>query len=186
MVKSAFEAVDSAGAATKIIAIGAKLVLILTLYLAWALPSAWADGPVNRVAVLPLYQQECASCHLAYPVGMLPAASWKRLMVGLDKHFGSDASLDAAAVHELSVWLQANAGTYKRVKEEPPQDRITKADWFVRKHREVDSQIWKQTAVKSAANCAACHTAAERGSYRESEIQFPQGLDARFRRGWSQ
>ena len=36
-----------------------------------------------------------------------------------------------------------------------------------------------------AANCAACHTAADKGSFRESEIQFPKGLDARFRRGWS-
>lgn len=67
----------------------------------------------------------------------------------------------------------------------PPQDRISKSAWFVRKHREVNSQIWKQSAVKSAANCAACHSGAERGSFRESEIQFPKGLDARFRSGWS-
>ena len=67
----------------------------------------------------------------------------------------------------------------------PPQDRISKFAWFVRKHREVNSQIWKQSAVKSAANCAACHSGAERGSFRESEIQFPKGLDARFRSGWS-
>jgi nitrate/TMAO reductase-like tetraheme cytochrome c subunit len=116
---------------------------------------------------------------------MLPAASWQRLMGGLSKHFGTDASLDAAQVREISTWLQANAGTYKRVSEEPPQDRISQSAWFVRKHREIDSQIWKQAAVKSAANCAACHTGAERGSFRESEIQFPKGLDARFRRGWS-
>jgi hypothetical protein len=106
-------------------------------------------------------------------------------MSGLDRHFGSDASLDATALRELSTWLQSHAGTYKRVNEEPAQDRITQSDWFVRKHREVDRQIWKQAAVKSAANCVACHTAAERGSFRESEIQFPKGLDARFRRGWA-
>ncbi|NBX20894.1 MAG: cytochrome C, partial [Betaproteobacteria bacterium] len=49
----------------------------------------------------------------------------------------------------------------------------------------VDPQIWKQAAVKSTANCAACHSAADKGSFRESEIQFPKGLDTRFRRNWS-
>ena len=147
--------------------------------------SAHADSPAPRVTPLPVYQQECASCHIAYPPGMLPAASWQRLMGGLSKHFGTDASLDAAQVREIGTWLQAHAGTYKRVSEEPGQDRISKSAWFVRKHREVDSQIWKQPAVKSVANCAACHTGAERGSFRESDLQFPKGLDARFRRGWS-
>ncbi len=146
--------------------------------------AAYADSP-QRVAPLPKYQQECAACHLAYPAGLLPAGSWKRLMGSLDQHFGTDASLDAASVREISGWLQTHAGTYKRVAEEPPQDRITRSPWFVRKHSEVDPQIWKQAAVKSAANCAACHSAADKGSFRESEIQFPKGLDARFRRGWS-
>ena len=146
---------------------------------------AYADSPAPKLSPLPAYQQECASCHIAYPPGMLPAASWQRLMGGLSKHFGTDASLDAAQVREISTWLQINAGTYKRVREEPTQDRISQSAWFVRKHREVDSQIWKQAAVKSPANCAACHSGAERGSFRESEIQFPKGLDARFRRGWS-
>ena len=152
----------------------------------WALGAgvAQADNP-QRVTPLPKYQQECVACHVAYPPGMLPAASWKRIMGSLDKHFGTDASLDEASVREISGWLQTHAGTYKRVSEEPPQDRITRSQWFVRKHREVDPQIWKQAAVKSAANCAACHTAADKGSFRESEIQFPKGLDARFRSGWS-
>ena len=37
---------------------------------------------------LAAYTQECAACHLAYPPGLLPAASWQRLMGGLGKHFG--------------------------------------------------------------------------------------------------
>jgi mono/diheme cytochrome c family protein len=146
--------------------------------------SARADS-VQRVTLLPKYQQECAACHIAYPPGMLPAASWMRMLGALDQHYGTNATLDAASVREIGVWLQGHAGTYKRVSEEPPQDRITRSQWFVRKHHEVDPQIWKQAAVKSAANCVACHSAAEKGSFRESEIQFPKGLDARFRRNWS-
>ena len=39
------------------------------------------------------WQQECASCHMAFPPGLLPAASWKKMMSGLDQHFGADASI---------------------------------------------------------------------------------------------
>lgn len=147
--------------------------------------SAWADSQVPLVPALPKYQAECAACHIAYPAGMLPAPSWKRVMGSLDQHYGTDASLDDATSREISQWLQANAGTYKRVREAPPQDRITTSAWFVRKHDELDPTIWKQPAVKSAANCTACHTQAEKGSFREREIAFPKGLDARFRRSWS-
>jgi hypothetical protein len=42
-------------------------------------------------------------------------------MSGLDKHDGSDASLEPEAVQQISRWLQAEAGTYKqRVAEAPP------------------------------------------------------------------
>jgi hypothetical protein len=142
-----------------------------------------SDGGV-RVPLLPRYTQECGACHLAYPPGMLPAPSWQRIMGTLSKHYGTDASLDAATVQELSVWLKAHAGTYRRVGEEPPQDRISTSAWFVRKHDELDPAIWKQAAVKSAANCNACHTRAEKGSFSEREIAFPKGLDTRFRRSW--
>ena len=101
------------------------------------IPAAMADGDQRMVPLLPKYQQECAACHLAYPPGMLPAASWKRVMANLPRHYGTDASLDPATVKELSTWLGANAGTYKRVSEEPPQDRITTSSWFERKHREI-------------------------------------------------
>ena len=57
---------------------------------------AHADGKHTQPReVLPAYQQECESCHLAYPTRMLPASSWHRIMGGLDQHYGSDASLDA-------------------------------------------------------------------------------------------
>jgi mono/diheme cytochrome c family protein len=145
---------------------------------------ALADYTAPRVPPLPTYTQECAACHVAYPAGMLPAASWQRLMGTLNKHYGTDASLDEASVREISTWLKANAGTYRKVREEPPQDRITQAAWFVREHRKVDPEVWKHTSVKSAANCAACHTKAEQGDYSERNIAYPAGLDAKYRRGW--
>ena len=88
-----------------------------------------AHGAASSAGAAPLakYHQECAACHIAYPAGMLPAASWQRLMGTLGKHFGADASLDEATTREIGAWLKTQAGTYKRVSEEPPQDRITKS-----------------------------------------------------------
>ena len=140
-----------------------------------------SDRAMPRV-MLPAYQAECASCHTAYPPSMLPAASWKRIMSGLEKHYGTDASLDDATVRQISVWLQANAGTYRRVYEEPPQDRITRSAWFERKHRGVDDPaVWKLHSVKSPANCAACHTAADQGSFDDDNLRYPAGMPWRFR-----
>lgn len=127
-----------------------------------------------RVPLLPKYQQECGACHVPYPPGMLPAASWQRLMNNLPRHFGTDASLDAETTKQLSAWLDANAGTYKRVREQPPEDRITRSAWFQRKHDEVSASTWKRPAIKSAANCAACHPRAEQGVFNEHDVRIPR------------
>ena len=131
------------------------------------------------------YTQECAACHTGYAPGMLPARSWQRIMSGLDQHYGTDASLDTATVQQLTAWLVSNAGTYKRVAEAPPEDRITRSAWFERKHDDIAPSVWKLASVKSAANCAACHTGADKGDYDDDNLQFPAGLDARSRRAWN-
>jgi mono/diheme cytochrome c family protein len=135
---------------------------------------AHADANLAPRTALPRYMQECAACHMAYPPALLPAASWQRIMNGLDKHYGTDASLDAASVREIGTWLQANAGTYKRVREEPPQDRITQSNWFARKHREVAPDVFKRASIKSASNCMACHSRADRGDFDDDHIRIPK------------
>lgn len=138
--------------------------------------SAQADdhGRASRAAPLPLYTQECASCHVAYPPGLLPSASWQRLMGNLPRHYGTDASLDPASLKALSAWLAANAGTGRRVAEVPPDDRITRSAWFMRKHDEVPARTWKLPAVKSPSNCSACHTQADQGDFNEHNVRVPR------------
>lgn len=146
---------------------------------------ALADNGRAMPKVVPqAYTQECASCHTAYPPSLLPAASWQRIMGGLDRHYGTDAALDAAAVQQISGWLQTHAGTYKRVTEAPPQDRITRSAWFVRKHDEIEPAVWKLPSVKSAANCAACHGGADQGQFDDENLRMPAGLSARQRSAW--
>jgi hypothetical protein len=139
-------------------------------------PAAAGDDDTLPAPVLPKYQQECASCHLAYPPGLLPAASWRRLMADLPHHFGVDASLEPETLKELSAWLEANAAGFRKARREPgpPDDRITKSAWWVREHDEVAPATWKLPAVKSPSNCAACHRAAERGNFDEHDIRIPR------------
>jgi mono/diheme cytochrome c family protein len=142
---------------------------------------AWADDDERhdegrqrlhtRTVQLPLYKQECAACHMAYPPGMLPAASWLAIMTGLPKHYGSDASLDAASVSKLSTWLTANAAPAAT---RPAQDRITRTGWFVHEHDEISPSVWQRASIKSAANCMACHAGAEQGDFNEHRVRIPR------------
>lgn len=120
------------------------------------------------------FQQECASCHIAYAPGLLPAASWRKVMSGLDKHFGSDASLDAQDNKEITAFLVNNASNRWSATSAPL--RITETAWFKRKHdaHEINPDVWKRPAVKSPANCAACHPQAERGNFNEHDIAIPR------------
>lgn len=136
--------------------------------------AAWAEGNQRMAPLLPKYQQECGACHVAFPPDMLPAASWKRLMNQLGSHYGTDASLDAATAKQLESWLSANAGSGKRVREEPPQDRITRSAWFIRQHDEVSAASWKLPAVKGASNCIACHKGANQGDFNEHQVRIPR------------
>lgn len=119
------------------------------------------------------WKAECGSCHVAYPAQLLPAASWQRLMKGLDRHFGTDASVDPATSAEISAFLEKYAGSKRGIAGESTL-RISETAWFQRKHRKVDATAWKNPKVRSAANCAACHSNAEAGDYRERGIRIPQ------------
>lgn len=136
-----------------------------------------AVGQDNRggmVSAPPQYQKECASCHMAYPVGLLPAGSWQHLMGTLGQHFGNDASLDAASASAITQYLTRNAGSYKRVSEMPPQDRITQSYWFTRKHdKHVNASVWSRPSIGSRSNCVACHHGAEQGNFNEHSVRIP-------------
>ena len=136
---------------------------------------ARAEGSTRYAGALasPAYQQECAACHIAYPPGLLPAASWQRLMSNLPRHFGTDASLDAATAKEIAAWLRRNAGTRPGLMA-PPEDRITRSAWFLRQHDEVPADTWKRASIKSASNCSACHSRASQGDFDEDHVRIPR------------
>ncbi len=143
------------------------LWLLLTL----ATGTAYAGEHVYT-ATDPAWKTECGSCHVAYPPQLLPAASWRKLMTGLNNHFGTDASLDAKTAESIARFLETNSSTKRKYANDSAL-RITESRWFRKEHDEVPARTWKSPAVKSAANCAACHTRAEQGDYSERTLRVP-------------
>ena len=130
--------------------------------------------PVMPSQVNAKFQQECAACHMAFPPGLLPAASWTKMMSGLDKHFGVDASITPAETTEITNFLTKNASNRWTATTSPL--RITESAWFKAKHnsREVAPEVWKRAAIKSPSNCVACHKGADKGDFSESNIRIPK------------
>jgi hypothetical protein len=131
-----------------------------------------------------LWKAECSSCHMAYPPGLLPERSWRKMMAELDKHFGQNAGLDAATTKAILDYLVENSaerGTNRRsarfLKGIPAAAaplRISENSYFLREHREVSPDDWKLPKVGSPANCNACHSDAEQGNFSERNVRIPR------------
>ncbi len=140
--------------------------------------AAYADKLQLPADAPPAFQAECASCHLAFPAQLMAADDWRRVMATLDKHYGDNASsLDEKTRRSLEDFLVRNAGKPSKVGAGGTAElpRLTASPWFKRKHHEVRKTDWAHAKVKAPANCAACHTKAAAGSYREREIVMPDG-----------
>jgi len=120
------------------------------------------------------WKAECGSCHIAYPPNLLPAPAWRRMMAGLDRHFGTDASVDAATAAEIGAFLESNAGQGRKRGIDSGTLRISDTPWFKRKHDEVAAATWKDPRVKTPANCSACHVGAERGDFDDDAVRIPR------------
>ncbi|MDP1612060.1 MAG: diheme cytochrome c [Sulfuritalea sp.] len=149
--------------------------LLAALLLTTAL-AAQADS--YRLPKNPVFEEECGSCHLAFPPQMLHADSWRAMMGDLSRHFGSDASIDEKRRVAITDFLVANAGGRKtgttRDAQGKPLLRITQTARFERKHGEITAATWQRPSIKSPANCAACHPRAADGEYSDHWVVIPK------------
>ncbi len=139
-------------------------------------------GPVTNAA----YAKECGQCHFAYPPGLLPERSWRKIMNNLNSHFGDNAELPPNDRDQIMSYLVGNSaehGNYRRsekiIKTVGASDvpmRITDLSYFRNKHSEVPDRLIKgNKQVGTLANCSACHTRAGEGSFSEHEVKIPGG-----------
>jgi len=136
--------------------------------------------PVTNVK----WKAECSSCHMLYHPGLLPERSWKKMMAGLDNHFGENASLDAATRDEITQFLALNSADKQdnrrssRINQSIPANaaplRISETRYFLSKHDELSASTFKRKSIGSASNCIACHQSAEKGNFSESQVRVPR------------
>ncbi len=131
------------------------------------------------------YQTECTSCHIGFLPGFLPDRSWKKLMAGLEDHFGENASLDDAVRTEITKFLSLNAADMaassprsKRIAKMIPAHespiRITETPFWKRKHSSIKEYVWKRAKVGHKSNCESCHRDAAKGLYSEHDVNVPK------------
>jgi hypothetical protein len=92
-------------------------------------------------------------------------------------HFTAQVMVNIDTQNQLSQWLQAHAGTFARVAEEPPQHRITQSLWWQQIHRpssQLPAAVWKKPSVSHGANCLSCHPAAAKGEFNAKRVQVPK------------
>jgi len=145
------------------------------LVLALSAGFASADRMPSPAGAPPEFKTECGSCHVAFPPALLTDKDWQAVMSSLDKHYGDNASLDNALTARIQDFLVRNAGDDRRIRDAGSPPRITRTSWFKREHHEVGDSTWRDPAVKSPANCSACHRRADQGSFNERDIVMPGG-----------
>jgi hypothetical protein len=141
--------------------------------------------PVDNSPDRQLYVDECAACHMAYPADFLPERSWRKLMSGLDNHFGENAELDAKSQIVVTDYLVAHSGEnssnrrakkfLRSINSKQTPLRITELSYFDRKHDEVpDRLVTGNPDVGSFSQCQACHgDKAEQGYFNDDTVDIP-------------
>lgn len=133
----------------------------------------------------PVFVKECGSCHTAYAPGMLTVAEWKRVMTGLQNHYGDDASLDepvrmgilrwlidgAADGPEATRMMRRIAEAYRASHDLP---RITGSRLFRYKHDAIPDAVWRRKSIARKSNCGACHIRDNAGRYDADEVKVPR------------
>lgn len=128
---------------------------VVALLLVFGINQAYAESSKPPVSGYGKWKQECGACHVAYPPKMLNGENWQQLMGSLDKHFDSNAVLDARDGKVILDFLQRNAGSGDRYGS--ASLRISDTPWFKREHRVISPNEWLLPEVKTKSNCSACH-----------------------------
>jgi hypothetical protein len=150
----------------------------LTISLLMVLVAAGNTGADERVPLITdaVVKKECGSCHMTFPPQFLPKRSWQKLMDTLSNHFGENASLGDPQRTTVLDYLLANAADGPRAGSEgrkfaasiPAEQtplRITEVPRWLREHRKLGADRWREPNVRSKANCVACHKGADQGLY---------------------
>jgi len=165
-------------------------LLVLVLALAGA-QAALADdhkhkkkkGQAAPAAQNQVYAQACGQCHMVYHPGLLPAASWGKLLEDRRGHFGNDLSLSEGERKEIQGFLEANAADRFRDKRSrkimaslggAAPLRPSQIPYLLKKHHDIAEEVFARPAVGGRGNCLACHPGAVQGGYEDDNARIPR------------
>ncbi|MBL7003112.1 MAG: diheme cytochrome c [Gammaproteobacteria bacterium] len=149
-----------------------------------SIPVVWSDSERFSSSFNSNYKEECGSCHIAFPAGLLPERSWSKILNNLDDHFGDNAELDEDSLKQINNFLSNNSSdksSYRKASKfsrSIPRNktliRITDIPYFKHEHDEIPMQmIVNNPKVKTLSRCEACHSGAEKGRFDEDDINIP-------------
>lgn len=143
------------------------------------------DKEVKAVS-LKAWDDECSSCHYAYPPGLLPEASWKKLLASdaLGKHFGENIEMKEALRAELLAYATKDAADHASAKrsqkimaslgKDLAPERISEVAYIRRKHQEIPEKLIKgNPKVNALSQCDTCHTQAKTGNLDDDSVLIP-------------
>ena len=123
------------------------------------------------------YLNFCASCHFAYQPGLLPKASWEKIMS--EGHFGD---LDEQTKKQIMNYLETNSAESntseisRKILASVGANKPTKImdiPYIRKKHGEISPDVFKRKTIGSRSNCIACHTKAKEGNYEDDFVKIP-------------
>lgn len=142
-------------------------------------------GFVTRVMPNDVWEAECAtSCHSGFNPTLLPADSWRRVMAGLDDHFGENVELASDTKKDILDYLVSASA--ERSETEASKKllhslsggqkplRITEIPYWKKKHSRIAQKVFERKTVVSRSNCIACHPGADKGSFEDRDINIPE------------
>jgi len=143
------------------------------------------SGGVRELVIDNVWQQECADCHIAFHPTLMSAVSWKRIMDGLNGHFGEIVEIDGTRREEIEAFLSSSSAErsttevsrkiiYFTDAAQPAPLRITDSPYWQDKHADIKADVYKRKAVVSKSNCTACHPWAASGSFEDRDISIPE------------
>jgi mono/diheme cytochrome c family protein len=143
--------------------------------------SHYSALPAYRTPTEPLdrtYAKECGSCHSPHHPSLAPAGTWRKIMAGLDNHFGENATLNPELVKQLTAYLLSNsaetwdtrpANVLRAANPDEPL-RITAVKGWKRIHHEISDEVFKSKPIGGKLNCSNCHGDAETGRFAPRAI----------------
>lgn len=101
-------------------------------------------------------------------------------MLGLENHFGDDASLDEEDYNNILAFLLRNSAENSTMEaskkildsiENKDIIAVSHTSFWKDRHNEISKKVFQHEKIKSKANCKACHLDIEKGLIEDENIK---------------